>query len=71
MVFLSWALELIYRLRYSRGLAHVDAGRGRVRALRDGEVDADAPAVDLHAAALVLGDLRVLLRLEVQEAEAA
>lgn len=40
-------------------------------ALRDGEVNADAPAVDLHARALVLRHLRIILRLEVYEAESS
>lgn len=55
---------------YSR-FPHVDTGRGRVCALRDGVVDADAAPVDLHAGALVLSDLRVFLVLEVHEAESS
>lgn len=58
-------------MRNSRGLAHVDAWGRRVRTLRDREVDANASPIDLHAGALVLRYFRVLLVLEVHEAEAS
>ena len=53
-----------------RGPAHVDAGGGRVRPLRDGEVHPDLAVVDLDAVAVVLGLLGVIDVLKVHEGEA-
>ena len=54
-----------------RGPAHVDARRGRVRPLGDGEVHPDLAVVDLDAVAVLLGPLGVVDVLEVDEGEAA
>ena len=51
--------------------AHVDSGGGSVGPLGDGEVDSDAAAVNLLVAHPILGGLRVLHGLEVDEGKAA
>lgn len=50
-----------------RGPSLVDARRWRVRALRDGVVDANDARVQLHAGALLLGHFGVVSVLEVHE----